>query len=96
MKIKFDTDDNLSLNKQLKLPMLTKIAKSVFKDGKFFRNTIQMTLCMNYSTKKLMFQKELTLIKQGHLKNVCFVIIGTLKLLDLNSNCMFVTNVMMF
>ena len=40
MKIKFDRDDNLSLNKQLKLPMLTKIAKSVFKDGKFFRNTI--------------------------------------------------------
>ena len=45
--------------------------------------------------KKLMFQKELTLIKQVHQKNVCFVIIGILKMLDLNSNRMFVINVMM-
>ena len=29
-------------------------------------------------------------------KNVCFVIIGILKMLNLNSNGMFVTNVMMF
>ena len=42
-----------------------------------------------------MFQKELTLIKQVHQKNVCFVIIGILKMLDLNSNRMFVINVMM-
>ena len=34
--------------------------------------------------KKLMFHKELTLIKQVHQKNVCFVIIGTLKMLDCN------------
>ena len=37
-----------------------------------------------------MFQKELTLIKQAHQKNVCFAIIGTLKMLDLNSNRVFV------
>ena len=37
-----------------------------------------------------MFQKELTLIKQVHQKNVCFAIIGTLKMLDLNSNRVFV------
>ena len=43
-----------------------------------------------------MFQKELTLIKQANQKNVCFVIIGNLKTLDLNSNHMFVINVMMF
>ena len=43
-----------------------------------------------------MFQKELTLIKQVHQKNVCFVIIGILKMLDLNLNRMFVINVMMF
>ena len=42
-----------------------------------------------------MFQKELTLIKRVHQKNVCFVIIGILKMLDLNSNRMFVINVMM-
>ena len=37
MKIKFDTDDNLPLNKPLKLPMLTVIVRSVFEeDGKLY------------------------------------------------------------
>ena len=34
--------------------------------------------------KKLVSQKELKLIQQMHQKNVCFVIIGNLKMLDLN------------
>ena len=59
-----------------------------------------MTFCMNYKNatvrKKLMFQKELTLIKQVHQKKVCFVVIDILKILDLNSNLMFEINVMMF
>ena len=46
--------------------------------------------------KKIVSQKELTSIKQVHQNNVCFFIIGILKMLDLNFNCMFVTNVMMF
>ena len=33
MKIKFDTDDNFPLNKQLKLHMLTIIVRSVFEEG---------------------------------------------------------------
>ena len=33
MKIKFDTEDNLPLNKQLKLHMLTIIVRSVFEEG---------------------------------------------------------------
>ena len=37
MKVKFDTDDNLSGNKPLKLLMLTIIVRSVFEeDGKFY------------------------------------------------------------
>ena len=37
MKINFDTDDNLLLNKLLKLYMLTIIVRSVFEeDGKFY------------------------------------------------------------
>ena len=37
MKIKFGTDDNLPLNKQLKLHMLTIVVRSVFQeDGKFY------------------------------------------------------------
>ena len=43
-----------------------------------------------------MFQKELMLIKQICQKNVNFVIIGFLKLLDLNLNHMFVINVMTY
>ena len=43
-----------------------------------------------------MFHKELMLIKQVHQNNVYFVIIGILKMLDLDLNHMFVINVMMF
>ena len=38
MKIKYDADDDLPLNKQLKLRMLTINVRSVFEeDGKFYR-----------------------------------------------------------
>ena len=46
--------------------------------------------------KKLMIQKELMLIKQVCQKNVNFVIIGTLKMLNFNLKSMFVTNVMIY
>ena len=37
MKIKFNTDDNLPLNKLLKLHLLTIIVRCIFeKDGKFY------------------------------------------------------------
>ena len=37
MKIKFNSDDNLPLNKMLKLHMLTVIVRSVFEeDGKYY------------------------------------------------------------
>ena len=59
-----------------------------------------MALCMSYKNaaiqKKLMFQKELTLIEQIHQEKVSFVIIGNLKMLDLSLNRMFVTNVTMY
>ena len=45
--------------------------------------------------KKLMFQKELMLIKQVCKKNVRFAIIGTLTMLDLSFNPTFVINIMM-
>ena len=43
-----------------------------------------------------MFQKELTLTKEVRQKNVSFVIIGTLKMFDLNLNHMFAVNVTMY
>ena len=36
MKIKFDSDDNLLLNKKLKFPTMTIIVRSVFEDSKFY------------------------------------------------------------
>ena len=37
MKVKFNSDDNLPLNKMLKLHMLTVIVRSVFEeDGKYY------------------------------------------------------------
>ena len=101
MKITFDADDNLPLNKPLKLHILTIVVRSVYeKDGKFYRQ-IYLDECLCElekccSAKKLKFQKKLTLIKQMHQKNVCFVITGILKMLDLNLYHMFVINTMMY
>ena len=84
MKIIFKTDDNLPLNKPLKLRMLTIIVRSVFEDSKFYLQVDLDGCLLNYKnvtvTKKVMFQKEMTLSKQAHQKNACFVIISTLKL----------------
>ena len=49
MKIIFGADDNLSLNKSLKLRMLTIIVRSVFEEDKnFIHKFIQMIVCMSY------------------------------------------------
>ena len=54
-----------------------------------------MNLKQRYSMEELIFQKEFTFLKQMHQKNVCFAIIGTLKMLDLNLNRMFEINVVL-
>ena len=95
MKIKFDTDNKLPLNKQLKLHMLTILVRYVFEEGDKLYPQLYLDDCFYrlwkcYNTKKLMFLKELTLIKHVYQKNVCFVIIGILKMLDVNLNHMFV------
>ena len=101
VKIKFNSDVDLPLNKPLKFHAMIIIIRSVFEEnGKlypqvFLDDTLyELQKC--YSTKKLMFQKELMLIKQVCQKNVCFVIIGILKMLDLRLNHLFVTNVTMY
>ena len=70
MKIKFNSDDNLSLNKPLNFHNMTITIKSVFKeDGKLYPqvflddtlNELNIQKCQN--TKELKFQKGLMLIK---------------------------------
>ena len=64
-KIRFESNDDFPMNKPVKLHLLTIIIRCVFsEDGKFYSQ-----LCLDdalyelvkkcYSTKKLMFQKEL-------------------------------------
>ena len=100
MKIKFNSDDDLPLNKSLRFHAMAIIIRSVFEEGgKLYRqaflddNLYELYKC--YSTKKTMFQKELKLIKQVYQKNVCFVIIGILNVFVINLNKMFATNVNM-
>ena len=65
MKIKFNSDDDLPLNKLLKFHLMTIIIKCVFsEDCKFYPqlfldDTLYELVYKRYSTKKLMFQKEL-------------------------------------
>ena len=80
MKIKFNSDDDLPLNKLLKFHVMTIITRSVFEEGgklypQIFLNDTLYELQKCYSTKKLMFQKELMLTKQVDQKNVCFAIL---------------------
>ena len=79
MKNKFNSDNNLQLNKPLKFHVMTIIIRSVFQEGgklypQVFLDTLyELQKCCN--PKKLMFQKELTLIKQVYQKNGCFVLL---------------------
>ena len=54
-----------------------------------------MNLKQRCSTNELIFLKKLTLIKQVYQENVRFVIIGTLKILNLNLSQIFVANVVL-
>ena len=49
MKIKFNTDDNISLNKFFYFPAITIIIRSVTqKDGKYFYSFSLMNVCVKY------------------------------------------------
>ena len=91
MKINFNSDDILSLNKILKFRHMTIIVRSVFEeDGKYYPQVF-LDECLYESYKccntiELMCQKELTLIKQVHQKSVIFALIGISKMLVINFN----------
>ena len=67
VKIKFNSDDNLHLNKLLKLHMLTIIIRSVFEeDGKFYPEVFFKWMLVwgikMLQYESLMFRKKLTLM----------------------------------
>ena len=110
MKIKYNFDDHLPLNKPLKFHIMTIIIRSVFEeDGKLYPQdflddalyelNIKNVNCKQrikyQNTTELIFQNELLLIKQVSQKNVIFVTIGILKTLVLNMNRIFVMAVTM-
>ena len=75
MKIKFSSDDDLPLNKQLKFPTMTIIARSVFEEGGKHYPQIYLDECLHelwkwFSKKELTILKELILIKLINKKSV--------------------------
>ena len=101
VKIKFNSDDNLPLNKQLKFHNMILTIRSVFEEnGKlypqvFLNDTLhELNIQKCLHRKELIFQKGLILIKQIYPKNVIFVTIGILKISVLNMNLVFVIDVM--
>ena len=46
MKIKFDTDDDITLNKHLKLHLLTVIVRSVLKEDSTFYPQVYLDMCL--------------------------------------------------
>ena len=46
MKIKFDTDDDITLNKHLKLHLLTVIVRYVLKDDSTFYQQVYLDMCL--------------------------------------------------
>ena len=100
IKIKVNSDDDLPLNKPLKFHAMTINIRSVLKKGvNCIHKFSQMMLCMNYKNatiRKISISEGIDTNKTVLQKNACFVIIGTLKMLDLNLHDMFVINVIMF
>ena len=78
MKIKFNSDDDLLLNKQLKFHNMIITIRPVFdEDGKLYPQVF---------LDDTLYELNLNLIKQIFQKNVIFAIIGILKISVLNIN----------
>ena len=84
MKIKFNSDDELPLNKMIEIPSMIIVVRAVFHENNKYYPQVFIDECLyklqitgkRYILIKLMFLKELVLIKQVHQKSVIFVTIG--------------------
>ena len=95
MKTRFNSDDDLPLNKPLKFHAVTIIMRSVFEEGsKLYPHCVSIMKMLHYE--KIEVSEGIDTNKTSASKNVCFVIIVILKMLSLDLNHMFAINVMMF
>ena len=84
MKIKFNSDDNLPLNKTIEIPIVTIVVRATFHENKYY-SQIFLDEC-SYKLEKccimieLTFLKELMLIKQVHQMSVILSLLVFLKL----------------
>ena len=109
MKIEFNSDDNLELNKPLKFHLITKIIRSVFEDGKPYPQVFLDDALYKLRMKKMLESDRIDFwggikikqgikegIKQAHQKNLIFVTAGILKILVLSMSHIFAIVVMIW
>ena len=83
MKIKFNSDDELPLNKTIETPSMIIIVRTVFHENNKYYPQVSLEECLYklriiwkcYIFIELMFVKE-SMLKQVHQKSVIFVTIG--------------------
>ena len=81
MKIKFDANDELPLNKAIKIPVMVIVVRAVFHENDKYYSYVFLGDCL-YKLWKCFFRTELTLLKEMmlirhvHQKSVIFVTIG--------------------
>ena len=101
MKTKFDSDDNLPLNKTIEIHIVTIVIGAAFHEKNKHYSQVVLDECL-YKMKKcyimieLTFLKELKLIKQVHQKSVMFVTIGISEIIDLSVNQMSAIDAMIY
>ena len=84
MRIKFNSDDELPLNKTIEIPSMTIVFGAIFhENNKYYsqvfldeRPYLLLIIYKGYILKELMFLKELMLIRQRNQKNVIFATAG--------------------
>ena len=84
MRIKFNSDDELPLNKTIEIPSMIIVFGAIFQENnKYYsqvfldeRLYLLLIIYKGYILKELMFLKELMLIRQRNQKNVIFATAG--------------------
>ena len=78
MKIKFNSNDELSLNKTIEIPSMIIVVRAVFYENKKYYQQVFLHECLYklWIIRKCYIMIELMLIKQANQKSGIFVIIG--------------------